>query len=240
MNDNCQNRQKCQNPKGWDKPWPFADEVQLYRIPEGEALTAFEWEIERQRRIVDGRMEELEGTGNAMPWLFLPEDFKLHLLDKYANKQTEYTPAARLATEKETLKAFKEFKPEEANLRGISLPFADQKQPAAPLPLYDEFYNENTFVLCLRVRPEHGREAIRKALGEMLDSMEEIPKRSGSGKQSDALNNLKKLAHLRAKDEQASGNYMRYFRGTPYEMDQRDADKKVSAFRQKYVTPWTV
>ena len=44
---------KTPNPAGWDKPWPFADEVELWRIPDSQCKAALEWELKRCRGDVE-------------------------------------------------------------------------------------------------------------------------------------------------------------------------------------------
>jgi hypothetical protein len=37
------------DPEGWLKPWPFADEIELWRIPESEIQCAADIELKRER-----------------------------------------------------------------------------------------------------------------------------------------------------------------------------------------------
>ena len=44
---------KTPDPAGWDKPWPFADEVELWRIPDSHAKAGLELELARCRGDVE-------------------------------------------------------------------------------------------------------------------------------------------------------------------------------------------
>ena len=39
---------KIPNPEGWEKPWPFADEVEFWRVPEASHQQAIEFELARE------------------------------------------------------------------------------------------------------------------------------------------------------------------------------------------------
>jgi hypothetical protein len=65
------------NPEGWNLPWPFADEIELWRIPDEQKACAFRYEIMRELR-----MNDKDGRP-ASPWLSNNLAFYRAALSKY-------------------------------------------------------------------------------------------------------------------------------------------------------------
>ena len=182
----------------------FNDEIELFRIPESEQVAALKWELRREFY----RQESPENCQDLEPWLALSEKFKAYLLK--ANTKPHSPPACRIATKQEAVRAFADADRSPAlQLGHVS---TDAERELSFMELHDE-----GLLIALRIDPGQGREAIKAATLNILNQLEDMPRKSGKSKASDVAASLRGLAVLRSKRESAEGaNYMRHFQGTPY------------------------
>lgn len=232
MNAKSQNCQNCQNPAGWEKPWPFADEINLFRIPKEEQAAALKYEIQReyQRYLYEHhREEQSEAYWGEMcsvkPWLSRIDEIQTALVR--AKTKPHRPPAARLATQREARDAFPNMDKTPALKLGRVA--TNSAREMVPFEISDD-----GLILALKIDPEQGREAIKTAVTKLLDQLEEIPSKSGQAKASDIEANLRGLAVLRAKQHSAKGaNFMRHFSDTPYKGTVADQKTRLREIRKK-------
>ena len=232
MNARSQNCQNSQNPAGWEKPWPFADEIQLFRIPNEERAAAFKWELKREfhRHQSEHHREDypedyLTELCSEKPWLSLDDELRAILV---RTKTTPHRPpAARLATRAEAREAFNGSG--QADALKLGRVASDDERESVPMPIHDD-----GLVIALRIDPAQGREAIRNAVRGLLDQLEEMPRKSGQAKASGIEANLRGLAVLRAKRHSTKGaNFMRYFSGTQYKGSVPNQKTRLREIRKK-------
>jgi hypothetical protein len=197
MNAICQNRQKCQKPT-------LADEIELWKIPEDERTEALRYEFERERIRKEKQLSI--PLGNPSPWLALGREEKNAILCFYRmDAGLVPPPAVEIANAREAHRRLDLPEGEKAIHSGKT--WSDLGLGAL------NFQGDDGLIVGLKIDPAQGREAIRKGFAEILKQLD-LP--NGSGRLTQASKNLRSLAVYRAKMSQPSGNWMRYFKGTPY------------------------
>lgn len=203
------------DPTGWEKPWSFRDEIELWRIPEDQQTAAFRYELWRERVGLEELSRPYEGSSEK-PWLAMREDeIEFHLW--VAAFHSPEPPAVQIAELEEAKRALQKADGPKALHLGYVPPRGSRNDSGKMVVDPEgEVFSEG-LIVALKIDPEQGRDAVRAGLHKILKQLErDIPRGSGSPKQPEK--NLRALAILRAKKQAAPGSdYMRrFFSSTPY------------------------
>ena len=220
------------NPEGWQHPWTFTDEIELWKIPKGEQAAALEWELWREQSRAAGLEVE-------KPWLQISEKERIRKVSRL-NRRSGALFAMEPGHIKEVLKG--------ENLR--PWPKAEKYDSkmgeyAPTVYHYDSLelsvtgkanihlaYAGERKVVALSIDPRARKEDIRREFEKLLSEL--IIGKSGRKKDSDTSANLQGLAVLRAYNFKSKGmGYMRYFSGTPYAGREPDQKTRLREIRKK-------
>jgi hypothetical protein len=203
-------------PTGWEKPWSFKDEIELWRIPADQQAAAFQYELWRERVGLEELGRLYGGSSGEKPWLALRPDEVEFELWRFAFHSPE-PPAVQIAEIEEAKRALQKAEGREALHLGYVPTRGDRKDSGQMTVDPEGVVSGEGLIVALKIDPEQGRDAVRAGFAKILKQLEaEIPRGSGSPKQSDK--NLRGLAVLRAKSQAAPGSdYMRrFFSSTQY------------------------
>lgn len=219
---------KVFNPSGWEdrpEPWPFADEVSFWTLPDDELEAAFRWELRRERNrrnLIDDYWQVPEDEKDFLkvygpePWLTLPDFVRSHEVAQYSDFHRP--PAVEIATPDEARRAVSSMKDGQAIHQGCCPSDYERRES----PIQHRLRYEG-MVVALKIDLAQGRKAIRKGLAEIMQQLD-LPSKTGD--QTDAEKNLRALAVLRAKYfSDPNSDWMRFFRGTDY-AGTKDAQKQ--------------
>jgi len=234
---------KIPDPEGWEKLWPFADEVRLWDIPAPEARAALQWEMFREKNKEPASSiiwamfnksikEPYDVFTDNKPWLLL-------------NRETRKAIEKRLS--KNALHITDTGATERAKSKGIivDIDTGDPECGQMELAIYQDEYgfvtdlgkgmrvtDEGRDLVCLSIDPNAGLEEIENAFKAALKEIG-ITGKSGTTKTKDAQRSLRALAIYRAKLV-SDKDYMRFFfTGTPYWGEKKDQKRRVQGIEKK-------
>lgn len=216
------------NPSGWEdrpEPWPFADEVSFWTLPDDELEAALKWELRRERnrrglsddfyQVPDDEKAFLKVYGPE-PWLTLQDEVRSHEVARHSDFHRP--PAVEIASPTEARRAFSSMKDSQAIHQGCCPSDYERRYSSIQQRLRYE-----GLVVALKIDRAQSRQAIRKGLAEIMKQLD-LPSKTGA--QKDAEKNLRALAVLRAKYfSDPNADWMRFFRSTPY-AGTKDAQKQ--------------
>lgn len=217
------------NPEGWDKPWPFADEVELWRIPADEREAAFRHERRREWMQINEPEQwnrDLEESAlTCGPWLSLDERSK----EFYKTQPIlGRLPAARIIDAAEAERIFSDLEGP-AIFKGPTIvkgPVDDGCRAVMGDELIKETHDCGGWTVAIKLDVEQGREEIRNQLKALINGLH-LP--SGSGSPKDREKNLRSLAIYRARRLHKGPDFMHMFRGTSYKRrTMRDAKNQLA------------
>lgn len=219
---------KIPKPEGWEKPWPFADEVRLWDIPATEAPAALQWEMFRHK------LREPHSTiGENKPWLLLDREAR-KAVERLLRKTALFIPDSG-AIERAKSKGIKvDIDPGNPECGQMELAIYQDEYGSKDQHLGEGFIptDEGRDLVCLSINRECGLQELKAAFDDVLKELG-ITQKSGTSKTKDAQKSLRSLAIYRASFF-SNKDYMRYFfAGTPYAGEKKDQKRRLQEIKKK-------